>query len=62
MLRALAAGMNIGSVPVGYIHPPEQTAAEEGNMEMDAKRLKQRQELVPAVLNEAIRLRLISAS
>lgn len=61
VLRALAAGMNIGKVVVEYVHPPEQTAAEEGNEAMDAKRDQQRVAIVAAVQQEAVRLGLAAA-
>lgn len=49
VMRAIAAGLEVLSVPVDYIHPPEQTAAEAADPEMILKRLKQLDNLIPAI-------------
>jgi hypothetical protein len=47
----------VGSKIVNYIHPSEQTAAEEGDAEMDKKRDHQRHVLEDTVEKETMRLR-----
>lgn len=49
----------IGQRRVAYIHPPEQTAAEEGDEMMDRKRDRQREVLVSALRDEAERQSLV---
>ncbi len=53
VLSALAAGKRVGSTVVDYIHPGEQTAAEERNAEMDKKRDWQRTDLIAAMARAA---------
>lgn len=56
VLSALAAGKRVGSVEVDYVHPREQTAAEEGNAAMDAKRDQQRVSLIAAMASAAVEM------
>lgn len=56
IINALVSGMKLEQVVVNYVHPPEQTAAEEGDKAMDAKRDKQRLELVSAMKEQAEKL------
>ncbi|MEN9524563.1 MAG: hypothetical protein RL536_632 [Candidatus Parcubacteria bacterium] len=57
VLWALMNGVKVGSKLVNYIHPAEQTAAEEGDEEMDRKRDHQRKVLEEAVETEMMLLR-----
>ncbi len=56
IVRAIAYGMKVVGVEVNYVHPPEQTAAEEADPGMDLKRLVQLDNLVPAIYTEARKL------
>ena len=58
VLRVIAAGLKVISVPINYVHPPEQTFAEE-TAEMLVKRIKQLDNLVPAMLTEQKKLDVI---
>lgn len=53
LLTALAAGLKLASVRVGYVHPNEQTAEEEKDPDMDLKRLAQLNNLLPDIYNTA---------
>ncbi len=56
ILRAAAAGLRILGEEVHYVHPPEQTAAEVGDEEMDRKRDEQLESIVAALRQEAAKL------
>ncbi len=56
VIRAIAFGLEVLSVPVDYVHPPEQTAAEAADPEMILKRLKQLDNLIPAIHMAALDL------
>ncbi len=62
ILRAAAAGLRIVGEEVHYAHPPEQTAAETGDGEMDRKRDAQFQTIVAAIQKEAAKLGLRAAA
>ena len=62
VIHAIANGWKIGSRLVDYIHPPEQTVAEEGDAEMDRKRDHQRKVLEDVVAAEVKRLGIKSLS
>lgn len=53
VLRALHHGVFVESFIINYVHPPEQTAVELGNEDMDRKRDVQRESLVRAMDEEA---------
>lgn len=55
-LRAMADGLRVVSVEVGYEHPPEQTQEEEGDVELIAKRIAQLHNIVPALRAEVVHL------
>ncbi len=57
VLWAIHHGMKTGSCLVNYVHPPEQTAAEEGDAEMDRKRDVQRINLIASMLTVAEQLK-----
>jgi hypothetical protein len=57
VLWALQSEHKVGSCLVDYIHPPEQTAEDENNLEMDKKRDKQRDVLINTMAKEAARIR-----
>lgn len=59
IVRAIADGLIVIGKEVDYVHPPEQTAEEEKDPEMDLKRLGQLQNLVPAFYAEAKKLGLL---
>ncbi|MDP3778856.1 MAG: hypothetical protein Q8R30_02270 [bacterium] len=56
VLRALYCGMRVGSCTVSYIHPPEQTARENGDAAVDRKRDEQRVNLIAAMREEIQKL------
>lgn len=56
ILWALKNGYKVGSKEVDYIHPSEQTAAEEGDEEMNKKRDEQRRDLVGTMAGVAAKL------
>ncbi len=56
LIWAFQSGIKVGSKLVDYIHPPEQTAAEEGDEIMDRKRDLQRDVLEKAIGAECHRL------
>ena len=58
VLRAMKAGLKVVSAPINYVHPPEQTSAEE-TPEMLKKRVIQLNNLVPAMVDEAKKIGLI---
>lgn len=58
-LRVLAAGLRVVGVEVDYVHPPEQTQYETGNLYFLERRIEQLQNLVPALVQEAKKLGLI---
>ena len=47
-LKMIKSGVKTLNVPVNYEHPTEQTIVEEGDVEMDLKRLVQLNNLIPA--------------
>ena len=53
VLRAIADGLTVTSVDVGYIHPAQQKLDEEGNIDMLIKRIAQLQNLVPMLRDES---------
>ncbi len=59
IIRAIAAGLKVAGCDVNYVHPAEQTAAEEADPNMDLKRLKQLDNLVPSFYMEARKLGLL---
>ena len=58
VVRVVAAGRRVTSVTVDYVHPPEQTQAEEGNVEMDKKRDVQLDTLLACIKVECEKLSL----
>jgi hypothetical protein len=52
ILWAIRDGMSIGSCVTTYVHPPEQTKAEQGD-EWNSKRDKQRRNIVKTLKAEA---------
>lgn len=56
VLKALKTGERVGSVEVDYVHPPEQTAAETGDVEMDGKRDRQRTLIVANMARAAVEM------
>ena len=57
-IHAIAAGLRITGVTVNYLHPPEQTREETGNLFYDLRRVKQ-VEQVSAMAETALKLGLI---
>jgi hypothetical protein len=57
VIRMVAAGENVISVPINYVHPPEQTLAE-GTPDMFMKRIDQLVSLIHAMRDEAKKLNL----
>lgn len=57
VLQALKMCLPVCSVQVPYVHPPEQTAAEQGDAAMNAKRDQQRRDLVDGMRRAAKELR-----
>lgn len=56
VVRAIAIGRSVLSATVPYLHPAEQTAAEEGNLEMDKKRDIQLETLLACIRTECKKL------
>lgn len=56
VLRAMAQRLRVLNVPSSYVHPPEMKRMEEGDLEMNAKRLRQLNEVLPIVEAEVRRL------
>ncbi|MBI4085265.1 MAG: hypothetical protein HY432_02035 [Candidatus Liptonbacteria bacterium] len=56
IIRAIAAGLKVIGCETDYVHPAEQTAAEEAAPDMDLKRFHQLKNLVPGFYIEAKRL------
>ncbi len=61
IVQALIDGLKVKSVPVDYVHPPEQTAMENNNPAFDGKRVEQRHDIVTTLIH-FIRNRLNQAS
>lgn len=59
ILQMLHYGMKVGSCAISYVHPPEQTARENGDAAMDRKRDKQRVNLIAAMREENQKLHAI---
>jgi hypothetical protein len=51
VIRAIAGGLEVVSVLIDYVHPPEQTLAED-TVEMAVKRIIQLDNLLPAIIEE----------
>jgi hypothetical protein len=56
VLWAIASGVGVGSRLVDYMHPPEQTKAEEGDSDLEVKRNYQRDVLEEVITAEVSRL------